>query len=197
MANRKKRRETEWEQLQTALRHGRDLDEMEEIRKEVDAVKRQRSLLEPTDPVQPLLERATDLLRDELQTVHQEYEAAYEEQLQDLRDSEPWQDIDEATRASILRRYSLDGVPEIEVGTTKALLDTLDNSPLDGWRTRKDALSQRFDDALSDAVRELEPDTTRVNLDSRVLKSEEDVEDWLAEVREALLNHLEDGPVQV
>ena len=197
MANRTKGRETEWEQLQTALRQGRDLDEMQEIRKEIDAVKRQRSLLEPTYPVQPLLDRATDLLRDELQTVHQEYESAYEKQLQDLRDADPWQEIEETTRASILRRHSLDGVPEIEVGTTRALLDTLDDTPLNGWRTRKDALSQRFDDALSDAVRELEPDTTRVNLDSRVLKSEEDVEEWLDEAREALLNDLEDGPVQV
>jgi len=83
------------------------------------------------------------------------------------------------------------------VGTTEALLDTLDDTPLDGWRTRKDALSQRFNDAPDDAVRELEPDTTRANLESRVLESEEDVEEWLNEACETLLDHLEDGPVQV
>jgi len=197
MANRKKRRETEWNQLQTALRHGRDLDEMEEIRKEADAVKRQRSLLEQTDPVQPLLDRATDLLREELRAVHEKYDAAYQEQLKDLRDAEPWQDIDEETRETILRRHNLDGIPEIEVGTTEALLDTLDDTPLDGWRTRKDALSQRFSDALDDAVRELKPETTRVTLESRVLESEEDVEEWIDETRTKLLDQLEDGPVQV
>ena len=170
---------------------------MEEIREEADAIKRQRSLLQPTDPAQPLLDRATDLLREELRTVYQEYESAYEEQLQNLRDADPWQEIDETTRDSILRRYTLDGIPEIEVGTTEALLDTLDDTPLDGWRTRKDALSQRFENALSAAVQELEPETTRVNLDSQVLRSEDDVEEWLNESRETLLNHLEDGPVQV
>jgi hypothetical protein len=197
MANRKNRREAKWSQLQTALRHGQGLDGMESIRGEAEAIKRQRSLLQPTDPVQPLLDQATDLLREALQSVHDSYESAYREQLQKLQSTEPWQDIDEATRDSILRRHNLDGIPEIEVGTTEALLDTLDDTPLDGWRTRKDALSQRFNDALDDAVRELEPDTTRANLESRVLESEEDVEEWLNEARETLLDHLEDGPVQV
>ena len=197
MANRKNRREAKWGQLQTALRHGQGLDGMQEIQEEADAIKRQRSLLQPTDPVQPLLDQATDLLREALQSEYDAYESSYREQLQKLQGTEPWQDIDEATREKILRRYNLNGIPEIKVGTTEALLDTLDDTPLDGWRTRKDALSQRFNDALDDAVRELEPDTTRVNLDSRVLKSEEDVEEWLDEARETLLDHLEDGPVQV
>jgi hypothetical protein len=96
-----------------------------------------------------------------------------------------------------LQQYDLDGVPDIDVGTTEALLDTLADTPLDAWRARVDALSQRFDNALSAAVQELEPDTTRVTLDSRVLKSEDDVENWLDEARETLLDHLEDGPVQV
>ncbi|MCS4034947.1 hypothetical protein GGQ02_003358 [Salinibacter ruber] len=197
MANRKDRRETEWSQLQTALRQGQALDGMEDVREEAGAVRRQRSLLQETNPVESPLDRATELLREELQAVHKEYESAYKEQLQNLRDSDPWQEIGEETRASILRRHDLGGVPEIEVGTTEALLDTLSSTPLDSWRTLVDALSQRFDKALSDAIRELEPDTTRADLESRVLKSEEDVEEWLEEARETLLGHLENGPVQV
>ncbi len=197
MGNRKPQREAEWSQLQTALRRAEDLDGVEEIREDANAIKQQRSLLEPTDPVQPLLNSATDRLREELRSLYDEYEAAFEEQMEALQAAEPWQKIDDETRQSILRRHNLDGIPEIEVGTTEALLDTLDDTPLGGWRTRKDALSQRFDDALSDAVRELEPDTTRINLDSQVLRSEDDVEEWLDESRETLLDHLEDGPVQV
>ncbi len=197
MANRKDRRETEWSQLQTALRQGQDLGGMEDVREEAGAVRRQRSLLQETNPVESPLDRATELLREELQAVHKEYESAYKEQLQNLRDSDPWQEIGEETRASILRRHDLGGVPEIEVGTTEALLDTLSSTPLDSWRTLVDALSQRFDKALSDAIRELEPDTTRADLESRVLKSEEDVEEWLEEARETLHGHLENGPVQV
>jgi hypothetical protein len=170
---------------------------MEDVREEAGAVRRQRSLLQETNPVESPLDRATKLLREELQAVHKEYESAYREQLQNLRDSDPWQEIGEETRASILRRHDLGGVPEIEVGTTEALLDTLSSTPLDSWRTLVDALSQRFDKALSDAIRELEPDTTRADLESRVLKSEEDVEEWLEEARETLLGHLENGPVQV
>lgn len=197
MLNRKRQREAEWSQLKQALRRAADLDGVAEIRKEADAIERQRSLLAETDPVQPLLDDATERLRKALRSVHEEYEAAYEENIDELRASESWQEIDDDTRQAILRQYDLNGVPDIDVGTTEALLDTLADTPLDAWRARVDALSQRFDNALSAAVQELEPDTTRVNLDSRVLKSEDDVEDWLDEARETLLNHLEDGPVQV
>ena len=170
---------------------------MEEIKEEADAIKRNRSLLNETDPVQPLLERATELLRTELRSVYDDYTAAYEEQMEKLRGSDSWQEIDEDTRWEILRRYDLDGIPDIDVGTTEELLDTLDDTPLDGWRARVDALPRRFDNALSAAVQELEPDTTRVSLESRVLKSEDDVDEWLDEARRTLLDHLENGPVQV
>jgi hypothetical protein len=196
-ANRKREREREWSQLKTALRKGQGIEGMEALRTEADAIRDQRTLLDETDPVQPLLEQATDLLRDELRAVHDDYRAAYEEQMAALRDAEPWQEIDDDTRDTILRQYDLDEIPDIEVGTTGELLDTLDRNPLDGWRTRIDALPQRFENALSDAVQELEPETTRVTLASRVLKSEDDVEEWLDEARETLLDHLDDGPVQV
>ena len=196
-ADRKRSREAEWSQLQDALRKGRDIADMEPLSTEADAIREQRTLLDETDPVEPLLEKATDLLRDELRSVYDKYRSAYEEQMAALEDAEPWQEIEDATRETILRRYDLESVPEIEVGTTSELLDTLNRIPLDGWRTRIDALPQRFDNALSDAVQELEPETVRVNLPSRVLKSEEELDEWLDEARETLLDQLEDGPVQV
>ncbi len=196
-ADRKRSREREWSQLNDALRKGRDIADMESLRTEADAIREQRTLLDETDPVQPLLEKATDLLREELRSVHDDYRSAYEEQMEALEDAEPWQEIADATRKAILRRYDLEEIPDIEVGTTSELLDTLNRIPLDGWRTRIDALPQRFDNALSDAVQELEPETVRVDLPSRVLKSEDDVEEWLDEARETLLDQLKDGPVQV
>jgi hypothetical protein len=195
--NRKQVREPKWGQLQTALDHAAELDGVEEIRTQAEAIKRNRSLLGETDPVQPLLDRVTELLRSRLRSLHETYVEEYEERLDALRASESWQELDEADRRVILREYDLDGVPEIAVGTTEEVLDSLAQTSLDNWEARLDALPQRFKNALSDAARKLEPDTVRVRLASRVLHDEDEVEEWLDETREQLLNRLEEGPVQV
>ena len=191
-------REAAWSQLQTALRHAAGLGGAEELRNQAEAIKENRSLLADTDPVQPLLSQATDLLREALTECRNAYTDAYEAHLDDLEASESWQGLDAATRTSLLTRHGLDEVPDIDVSTTDSVLDTLGEMPLDSWDARLDALPQRFDKALSDAVHELEPDTVRVQLDSRVLKTEDEVEEWLNQARTKLLRHVQDGhPVQV
>jgi hypothetical protein len=196
-SNRLGRRQAEWSQLQTALRQAAELDGVQDLREQVQAIKENRSLLAANDPVQPLLSRATDLLRDAVTARHTAYREAYEEQLANLEASEPWQALTDGQQSAILAQHDLDDVPNIEVGTTEELLDALNETPLDSWDARLDALPQRFDNALSAAVRELEPDTVRVQLDSRVLKTKDDVEDWIESARKRLLNEVQSHPVQV
>lgn len=197
MLNLRDRRESEWNQLQKALDYVEGLDEAQEVSTEATAIQRNRSLLEKSDPVRPLLERLTEVLRDELRARHERYEAIYDENRGDLTSAEPWSELGESERQQILARNGLDGVPEIHVGTTEQVLDSLDRISLDNWEARIDALPQRFDNALSDAAKAVEPDTVRVRLASRVLRSEDDVEEWLDEAREQLYTAIEDGPVQV
>ena len=195
--SRKPAREAEWSQLRTALRHAAGLDGAEELRNQADAIKQNRSLLADSDPVQPLLSQATDLLREAVTTRHAAYREAYEKQLAGLDASQPWQALGDDQQSAILAQHDLDDVPDIAVGTSEQLLDALNETPLSGWDARLDALPQRFDNALSAAIRELEPETVRVQLDSRVLKTKDEVEDWIESTREKLLREVEDHPVRV
>jgi hypothetical protein len=195
--NRKQRREPKWSQLRTALDYASELEGAEEIRRQVEAIKKNRSLLDENDPVEPLLSEITELLREQLRSLHAQYEEEYRDRLSMLQASDPWNQLDESDRDDILRRYDLDEVPEIEVGTTEDVIDSLARISLDSWEARLDALPQRFDNALSEAAKRLEPDTVRVRLESRVLHNEEEVNAWLTNARETLLSRLEDGPVQV
>jgi hypothetical protein len=71
----------------------------------------------------------------------------------------------------------------------------LNNVSLESWRTRHDALRQRFENAALSAAQLLAPKATRVTLKSAHLETREDVEEWLAETREEILQNLENGPV--
>ena len=195
--NRSSERQRHWEVLNKALTHAEGLEGAQAIEQERDAIKEQRSLLRPDDPTQPLIARAEDLLRNALQEARDAYQRALEQVHQQLEENETWQALSMEDREAILSRYNLEGVPPIEVGTTEQLLQSLDAISLDEWKTRQDALQHRFNQALNDAAKKLEPKTTHVRVTSAVLKTEDEVDAWLTDTRQKLLDKLADGPVRV
>jgi hypothetical protein len=196
-SNRKSGRLASWNTLKQAVSQAEGLEGVKAIRKEMEAIREQHSLLEPNDPTHQLLRRVTDLLRDALQQAHAEFEQAHEAVLEQLRESDTWQQLQEADQSAILARHRLDHVPSIDVGTTEELLQSLNAVSLDEWRTRQDALAHRFQKALAEAARLLEPEVVAVKLDSRVLKTQEEVEQWIKSTREMLLRKVKEQPVQV
>jgi len=195
--NARQQREPAWQTLQRLLHHGQSLDVMHPVREEAEAIEENRSLLKKNNPAQPLLDKATDLLRTALRELYEEYTKAHRGHLQHLEASSVWQELAEDKRQDLLERFGLDTVPAIEVGTATKLLRTLDEASLDAWQTRIDALPQRFDNVLSEAARALEPATVRVQLESRVLKTKADVNDWVEATQKKLLAEVEDHPIQV
>lgn len=196
MLNRKDRRLPKWKQLQRALKEGSGLDGIDEIQEQADAIQANRSLLDETDPVQPLLDRIADLLRNELRSLREAYKEEHERQNERLNAAEPWNELSASERERLRSKHSLDSIPEIHVGTTGQILDSLRSISLEGWKARTDALPQRFEKALSEAVKALEPDVVDARLPSRVLKSRDDIETWLDEARDELTQKLERGPVR-
>lgn len=197
MRNRTSKREEEWSQLQRALRHAEGLSGVDAIAEQAEAIETNRMLLDPSDPVQPLLSQATDLLRAALREVHGAYTSAYDDHRAELEGAATWQELPADQQDALLARHDLSAVPPIEVESVADVLRSLDRISLSGWQARLDALPKRFGDVLAEAARALEPDTVRVRLPSRVLKTTGDVEAWLGEVRERLMQQVEDGPVQV
>jgi hypothetical protein len=197
MLNLRDRRNDEWNKLRDALRYAEGLDAAEDVQREAEAIQDNRSLLDDDNPVRPLLKRLTQVLRDELRAREEQYEEIYQEQLDALTSSESWTQLDDDRRDQILAHYGLDEIPDVDTSDTDGVLSSLDQISLDNWEARIDALPQRFENALSEAAKALEPDTVRVRLPSRVLRSKDDAQEWLDEARERLLQQLEEGPVQV
>jgi hypothetical protein len=59
------------------------------------------------------------------------------------------------------------------------------------------AMPTRFDKVLEEAARELEPEVKFVKLPKRILKSQADVDQWVEEVRQQLMDAVDNGPVGI
>ena len=84
-----------------------------------------------------------------------------------------------------------------DVGTEQEVLSSLGRISLDAWRTRTDALVQRFELARIQADKLVEPKIRHVKLESATLHTSDEVREWLAKTERELLEHVKQGPVVV
>lgn len=186
-----------WEALRTLLKHAETLPEAEELRKQAEAVERERRLLDPTDPVPNIRKGLVNLLREAMTVAHTEYEKVHTEQMRILTTSDIWKKLSTDQQERILGDEGVESVPPLSIGTEAELVRTLEQTPLPVWKAKTDALRQQFTRAAQTAARLLEPKTQYVHLKSGTLRTEEDVKAWLVEKERELLAKLSDGPVVI
>jgi hypothetical protein len=84
-----------------------------------------------------------------------------------------------------------------KLGTLTELLDSLAICTPQRWSEKRDALRGQLIRALNLASKKLEPSVQPVTPPRRLLRSEGDLNAWVAEVRKAVLAKRPDGPVQL
>jgi hypothetical protein len=191
------KRKPAWETLCTLLNHLDAMPGADELRKQAEAVKSERRLLNVSDPVPDIRKAAVDALRAAVTTAYEEYEKTYSEQMVALTGSENWKKLTPDQRKQILANEGIDAMPALAVGSEADLIRTLEQTPLLAWKTKTDALPQQFARAAMAAARLLEPKTQRVHLTSGTLKTEQQVKSWLADTEKEILGKLKNGPVVV
>jgi hypothetical protein len=117
--------------------------------------------------------------------------------MQRLLATDIWKRLSPEQQAEILNRQAIAGVPAIRVGSESELLASLAEISLDSWATRRDALPQRFANAVEDGAKLLEPKAVRMTLPSATLRDVTDLRSWLGEVEARLRDQLKKGPVIV
>jgi glutathione S-transferase len=83
------------------------------------------------------------------------------------------------------------------VGTLSELIASLAACSPQRWSEKRHALRSQLARALTAAARKLEPTVQPVTPPRRLVRSEADLDAWLAEVRAAVLSKLPAGPVQL
>ncbi|MDP2990544.1 MAG: BREX system P-loop protein BrxC, partial [Kiritimatiellota bacterium] len=186
-----------WEKLQGLLKHAGDLKDAQEARQQAEAIEKQRLLLADPDPIQPLLKSLEDALRNELTTQRKRYSDGLKEKTVALEADASWQQLAEDERSDIRGQCVIADVPKLGLGTHQELVLALEQHPLAVWRDRIDALSGRFDRARELAAKSLEPQTQTLDIPRRTLKTAEEIDAWVEEVKQQLKAALEKGPIMI
>jgi len=185
----------EWTTLQDLLAHAEGIEQAAAAREQMEAVRKERRLLAPENPVPEIRKSVVSVLRAKLNAASTRFAQAYEEGMTALQTSEPWKKLKPAQRKAILAREAIQEPVKIPMGTDSELLDTLDRIPLGAWNDKTDALDAQFARAALAMAREIEPTVQQVRLEKRLLSSEAEADDWWKKTREQIAKKLKDGPV--
>ena len=159
------------------------------------AIAEQRALLAEPDHMPGLCEQLTQALRQALVAACNAHRTDYDSHRSELTSSPIWQQLTRDQQAQILTENGLSAVPAVKVGTEADVLQSLHAISLDAWHMRRDALRERFEKARLAAAQLLEPKAVRIELPSATLCTEQDLDNWLAAVRQAIMQRLKQGPV--
>jgi len=208
LARRIEKRMIEWEKLKRLTGHA-DLPvrgtqtggiaDAGVISAQVKHIEKQRLLLEEPDPVAPLIANVTQLLRTALNKLDADYKARYDEGMGRLRSDSSWARLESEQRNALLAEQKLTDAerPQVNVGSTEDILKTLEGLSLAAFSDRVEAMPRRFEQVMMGAAELMEPKTQFVRIPRRTLKTEEEIEAWMQEVKEQLKAALDKGPVLI
>jgi hypothetical protein len=192
------KREPPWQQLNALLGHMSGLPDAATLAAERDAIRDGRLLLDDPDKIDPLANRAADALRAAVNQAFSAYRSEYDQCAKELDSAQEWAKLAPEDRAAILREVQL-SAPEHAptLGTLTELLGSLAICTPQRWSEKRDALRGQLTRALNLASKKLEPSVQPVTPPRRLLRTEADLDKWVADVRNAVLEKLGDGPVQI
>lgn len=199
LAERIAKRWPNWTVLKRLMDHAAGLQDAEVILAQAKTIEQQRQLLEEHDPVAPLIASLTQLLRDELNRLHIDYETRHKNGMARLDADTNWQRLEPEQRNSLLaaQKLTLTDAPKVQVATTEEVLATVDRLSLSSFADRVAAIDSRFDAVLVAAAELMEPQAQFIQVPRRTLKTMDEIESWVIEVKQQLEAALQNGPIVI
>ena len=164
-------------------------------REALDAIRAGRNLLVDPDPIPLLISAAADDLRTQTNAAYAEWQKAWEAGEARLKADPAWEKISPDQKRALRSEHGLQLQEPPDLSTPEKIAESLSARGLSHWRDMIFALPGRMEAALRDAALELEPKTQTIAMPRRVLRSEADLDAWLAELRDIVAPMLGDGPV--
>jgi hypothetical protein len=186
-----------WRILEGLAVHAAALPEAQDVVAQAAAIRDNRLLLEPSNPVPALLVTLAGLLRAEVFKLHKALAERLGTTIAGLEQDSSWARTAPADREAILASVGLRHPPEPVIGTDDELLARLRSKPLDACANELDALAGRASRALTEAARRLKGPVRQVSIEPATIESAADLDAWLARQRDRILAALGDGPVVI
>lgn len=186
-----------WELVERLGRAAKDVPAAQPHFEQLAAVRRQRSLLDPADPVSPLRIGVAQCLRDAVNRAHEALAQASDQALATLAENEVWKRLAPSDQTAILLAVGLARPQTPNLASDDALLAHVESHPLASAQTEIDAIAGRLQQAIERAAQLLEPKVQPVLLERTTLRTEGDVNAWLDRARIRLIDAVNRGPVLV
>ena len=186
-----------WRVIEQLARKASAMPEARADCAQVEAIRTGRMLLAPTDPVAPLRLALAKRLRDAVVATGKAHTDAYTQAVAGLASNEAWSKLAPADHEKLLTENGLIKPESPDVTTDDHLLASLEARPLDAMRNEIDAIPARIAQAAKAAAIKLTPSVQIVPLESATLRSEADVDAWLARQKSKMLKALSVGPVMI
>ena len=199
LVDRKQKRWPGWERLVALLREAQGLPVHQALAPQVEAIRSQRSLLDPTtDFVAPLLQQLEQALSAALEQAQQQLSQVVTAELEQLQASDQWQALPQSERGRISETLQLPtSAPAPSPVERSQLLEELQRRSLASRAEQAESLPTRFGKARSAAAKALEPSTQTLKLSSGLIKDEAALDAWWAAERQKLAAALQNGPIQI
>lgn len=188
-----------WTVLKRLMAHASGLQDAEVIQAQVQTIEQQRQLLEEPDPVGPLIAGLTQLLRDELNKLQRTWKEQWDAGEQKLEIDTNWLQLEPEQRHELRAQQQLiaAAVPQISVENTPTILETLERIGLQALHDRIAAMPARFDNVASAAAELCEPKAQFIQVPRRTLKTNEEIDAWVDDVKQQLKAALQNGPIVI
>lgn len=157
---------------------------------QLNAVREHRQLLDQPDPIAPIASVGADLLRQAVRDRVEAYNSAAGRALTSLKSDENWSTLTLQQREALLRANEIAEVPLPEMGTNDQILALAEARPLAAWDDRIVAVPARLSRIREEAARLLQPTAHRTTVPAATLNSEEQVADYVDNLRVQLLSEL-------
>lgn len=197
LADKSAARQNQWSELEAAVSYCHGLASYQELQTEIKAIKKNRSLLAEPNPVESLLKDAIEALRMAIMAKYDDFQNEHQSCIQDLKEDATWNKLSENRQKALLAKHHLDKLEMAPLSSNDRVIDCIDNTSLEQWSDKTSALVGRFDRVRREAIAELEPKVQPVNLPRPIIRSEEDLESWMQDVRSTISTSLEQGPVSL
>lgn len=188
----------EWQRLDVLHKHAQPLPVAAEVEPQIEAIRDNRNLLDAPNPVPPLIGQLTGVLRTALKDIHDGLRTDRDQGVNALEASDEWPQLTAEDRQRILTKNGLQPVSPLDISTDEELLASLNATSLQTWETRVTAVPAQAAKAREEAARILEPQAVTVRPRAATLKTKEDVEAYVQQLRAQLLEHVSsDIPVVI
>ncbi len=187
-----------WRTAERLARHAEPFPEAAGDLIELKGIRDGRQLLEPTDPLPPPMRRLRELLTQRLTVAHKELSDAVRGALDALNANPVWAALDLARKEAILAEVGLKLPPQPDISDDDKLADSLDRKPLGQWQAEIRSVPDLQVSAAQKAAQVSAPQTQRAMIERGiVVRSEGEVDAWLARQRATLVAAVARGPVVI